>query len=578
MPASPIRCAALITATVVATGGMLLASAPAFALDHTVTDFASLHTAITNAVDGDVIIFDNTITAAGALPDITADITIEGAGFAYDGIGAHGGLYIDAATVSIVDLTITDTTTFAVSTTATSSISLDELNTNSGISTFDSDVTILRSTFTLVESYINGTGIVVDIRNSTFNDSDSDGVSIDVADATVTLTDVGADGNDSDGIDVEVWDNTVLTATALTLQSNGDNGLELDAYDGATATITDSTATGNDSNGFDLYSGGDSSVTISDSSGTNNDSDGFSFYTEADGAAITAMRVVASDNGDDGIQIEAFDGSAITITDSTSDSNEFGIYFSNMGGTTTFPLITVRSSTISNNDYYGFLGAIEADSVVVVENSTISGNGTVDDERGFGVNGEGSLTIAHSTVTGNSGDDGPGSRSNEFSGDLVLVIDHSIFASNNAEFDLEVEPEVTLTVSHSLVGTAGPNASAAITGGVGNLPLGTSAALGTLADNGGTTLTHLPSESSPAINAGNAGIVGAPTTDQRGAGFPRLVGTIDIGAVESPALLAATGSDPAPLGAGAIALLGLGMAILFGAARSRHRGAASANA
>src|SRR5690606_2980449 len=143
------RCAALVTATVVATGGMLMASAPAFALDHTVTDFASLQTAITNADDGDVIIVDNTITAAGALPDITADITIEGAGFAYDGDGAHGGLNIDGAIVSIVDLTITDTTTPAVSTTATSSISLDELNTNSGISTFDSNVTILRSTFTL---------------------------------------------------------------------------------------------------------------------------------------------------------------------------------------------------------------------------------------------------------------------------------------------------------------------------------------------------------------------------------------------------------------------------------------------
>src|SRR5208337_1025368 len=61
--------------------------------------------------------------------------------------------------------------------------------------------------------------------------------------------------------------------------------------------------------------------------------------------------------------------------------------------------------------------------------------------------------------------------------------------------------------------------------------------LGPLANNGGPTQTMALLRGSPAINAGsNALAVDANlTTDQRGAGFPRIVGgTVDIGAYESP--------------------------------------------
>ena len=52
-----------------------------------------------------------------------------------------------------------------------------------------------------------------------------------------------------------------------------------------------------------------------------------------------------------------------------------------------------------------------------------------------------------------------------------------------------------------------------------------------LANNGGPTLTHAISGSSPAVNAGNN--VGGFTYDQRGAGYPRVVGaSADIGAFE----------------------------------------------
>ena len=67
--------------------------------------------------------------------------------------------------------------------------------------------------------------------------------------------------------------------------------------------------------------------------------------------------------------------------------------------------------------------------------------------------------------------------------------------------------------------------------------IGTSASpidplLGPLANNGGPTQTHKLLAGSPAIQAGDPSFVG-PTTDQRGAGFERvLFGRIDMGAIE----------------------------------------------
>lgn len=61
--------------------------------------------------------------------------------------------------------------------------------------------------------------------------------------------------------------------------------------------------------------------------------------------------------------------------------------------------------------------------------------------------------------------------------------------------------------------------------------LDTDPPLAPLADNGGPTQTLALGSESPAIDAGNN--VAGLTTDQRGAGFPRVVGVqADIGACE----------------------------------------------
>src|SRR5205085_8312044 len=62
---------------------------------------------------------------------------------------------------------------------------------------------------------------------------------------------------------------------------------------------------------------------------------------------------------------------------------------------------------------------------------------------------------------------------------------------------------------------------------------GKSALIGLLRDNGGPTKTHALLPGTPAINMGNNELANGLATDQRGEGFPRIVGdSVDIGAFE----------------------------------------------
>jgi hypothetical protein len=57
--------------------------------------------------------------------------------------------------------------------------------------------------------------------------------------------------------------------------------------------------------------------------------------------------------------------------------------------------------------------------------------------------------------------------------------------------------------------------------------------LGPLQDNGGSTFTHALLTGSPAINAGDPNFAPPPLFDQRGFGYPRVIGErVDIGSFE----------------------------------------------
>ncbi|HOY82873.1 MAG TPA: choice-of-anchor Q domain-containing protein, partial [Rhodoglobus sp.] len=98
--------------------------------------------------------------------------------------------------------------------------------------------------------------------------------------------------------------------------------------------------------------------------------------------------------------------------------------------------------------------------------------------------------------------------------------------------------------------------------------------LGPLQNNGGPTPTRLPLPGSPALDKGDPAVSGEPLWDQRGAGYPRVDGRIDIGAIEVPRVLPNTGQplNGSIVVAGILLLIaGLGMALQGRRELLRHR-------
>jgi uncharacterized repeat protein (TIGR01451 family) len=267
-----------------------------------------------------------------------------------------------------------------------------------------------------------------------------------------------------------------------------------------------------------------------------------------------------------------------TLGGNSAASDGGGIYNDGEAGSAT---LTIVNSTLSENsaslggaiENFGLTGSAPAE----VANSTLSGNTA-------GINGGGianftaTLQIANSTLSGNSAEGSGGGILNfGFAADAPLRIVNSTLCGNSAVFhgsSLD-NREATLEIGNTILKGVPPaeniSSSGRVTshgfnvcsdggvfnynGGTGNLDangdqLDTDPKLGPLADNGGPTLTHLPSADSPAIDRGSSDTLVAfgITTDQRG--LPRTVddpnisnaflgdGT-DIGAIEA-------GIPPAP--------------------------------
>jgi hypothetical protein len=213
--------------------------------------------------------------------------------------------------------------------------------------------------------------------------------------------------------------------------------------------------------------------------------------------------------------------------------------------------------------------------------SPLTGSGSGGGGGGAGLGGAifsdgGPVTIVNSTFSANfakggSGGQGTTSAMNGASGAgqgggiafirTLAAIRGSTFTMNVAEqggrgaaalFD-ETNQGASLFIYNSILGQADASVPdvmfvAGLAGGVGNLirnPGSTPFAslstadpqLGPLTNNGGPTLTHQPSATSPAINGGDNSQTGNASSDQRGAPFARIAdGTIDIGAVECQSL------------------------------------------
>ncbi|MEO1526978.1 MAG: choice-of-anchor Q domain-containing protein [Planctomycetota bacterium] len=268
--------------------------------------------------------------------------------------------------------------------------------------------------------------------------------------------------------------------------------------------------------------------------------------------SITNGRVVGNTSERDAGGISARDADVV-IADSTISDNNSG----RNGGAVNarFGDVTIIGSTLSGNTAVENGGAIiTSNGSVSVFNSTISTN-TAGNQGGGIRTLTGDVRLVNSTVFNNRGDDsGGGVLVNDTDTNASILIDNSIVAGNTTgglASDIVRDPEGTLAINHSLIGSA--HNLGAINGNVGNLT-GTQAnpldpLLGELADNGGSTQTHALLPGSPAFNAGDDGLAvdfaGNPLDfDQRGESFERILfGNIDIGAFEVQTVLVTTDLD-----------------------------------
>ncbi|MEN1680921.1 MAG: choice-of-anchor Q domain-containing protein, partial [Planctomycetota bacterium] len=253
------------------------------------------------------------------------------------------------------------------------------------------------------------------------------------------------------------------------------------------------------------------------------------------------------------------DGELVLLRTTISGNTTNGVS-SHGGGVAATDLITT-DSTISGNFTNG--ASSDGGGVFVFQNADVAGttiSGNTATGKGGGLRTGGATTLTSSTIAGNTSQSAAGGGLSN--ADDPVTITGSILAENIAAAgspDLHQSGAGTFAVSHSIVGdVAGMTASQLLElrGGVGTM-LGDSTAggaidplLGPLSENGGPSETHLPLAGSPAINAGDPSIAFDPAEfDQRGAGFPRVVGgRIDIGAVETDTPGAVTAAVAAELG------------------------------
>jgi hypothetical protein len=256
-------------------------------------------------------------------------------------------------------------------------------------------------------------------------------------------------------------------------------------------------------------------------------------------------------NGGGGLLLLAYDTSQMTVQQSTISGNHAGDAGGGMYVVADSGAVTITESTISGNGAGfggGISGSVAFGGSLTIENSTISGNAAGGSGLFAGLGGgllvftydaTASVTVENSTITGNAAQVGGGIEDLLSSGSTRLS--RNLIAGNSAGYGAEIDkdnvfPTGVVTTDYNVFGASGAAGVSGVT--LGPHDIVPTVALGavlnpTLADNGGSTLTHALVTGSPAIDAGGVDCP-PPDVDQRGYGRP--VGpACDIGAVEESA-------------------------------------------
>ncbi len=317
-----------------------------------------------------------------------------------------------------------------------------------------------------------------------------------------------------------------VTLEGLTI-TGGDNtgGYSLSKgggiYNAENLTITSSTVTGNIANlGGGIYSTGDLDIIYSTINNNKAPSgSGGGIHSDGSTASLDISYSTISDN------VASGGGGIYSYADS----------------------LLIEHSTISGNmSGSGGGGGISSnDTTTTIRNSTISGNavyGSEADSGGGLLTGSTTTNILNTTITDNYANYGGGLAQRSGSGTPTLNITSTIisgntvkdslyYTSNYATRDVSFFSSVINSGGANLIGNSDSSSVAAFDEPSDQVNVA-DPGLAPLADNGGPTQTHALESDSLAIDAGSN--PDGLSTDQRGSGFSRTLGTAtDVGAFES---------------------------------------------
>jgi predicted outer membrane repeat protein len=341
---------------------------------------------------------------------------------------------------------------------------------------------------------------------------ENDGGAVLIGDDSVSFTDCTFTGNHANaeggavGV-LQTASDVTFDRCTFTDNSAAGNAGAVNLDSGAGTTFTDCTFTGN----------------------TSTSGDGGAVYVT--NGAVTIDGTIMNDNSAPaGGAIFISGAGGMTISNSEFDGNSAGngggLYFQNNSS------VSVTNSGITNNQASISGGGLYVtNGTVTLRNSTLSDNTAASFGGGMEfVNVTGTVTIQNCTITANSAGSGGGGIVT--AGSIPIIALESCIVSDNIHAG---SPNIKTAGSVAAKNTAITDKTG-ITGGFtdqgGNITVATDLKLASLADNGGTGLTHALLDGSPCLNKGSNPF--ALTTDQRGPGFPRDNGTIDMGAYEQP--------------------------------------------
>jgi uncharacterized repeat protein (TIGR01451 family) len=365
------------------------------------------------------------------------------------------------------------------------------------------------------------------------NQNSGDQFTIHVPTGVYTLTAAGAEEDDNLTGDLDIKTTSALVIRGdengdtvvqgdLTLESDGDRIFDIEA--GAKVTIQKLIIRhGYGDSGGGLTNRG--ALTLIDTLVTKNSaSEAAGLYNEVD-ATMTISRSIISDN------IATDDAGALSNEGELSIMNS--TLFSNTAATSgginnTGELTIINSAIVANRaDDYG--GGITNNGVLAITNSTISGNQATGDDPDASGGGAvdqfddaATLTINYSTIANNTAIQTQRSGLWIEAGEVSLR--NTIIANNGDSNNFVLTPGSVFT-------SLGNNLSNQWNGmAIQSSDLTADPRLGPLANNGGSTLSHVLLTGSVAIDAGHSAT--CPATDQRGVLRPQGTGC-DIGALEN---------------------------------------------